>query len=60
MLFEWWRHVIFFFLGIIENLINFACALVHIYPRLDIQLPYWSSTLDRAKSRYLKRLKKNG
>lgn len=56
-MFEYRRHLIFFFLGIIENLINFTCSIIHIYPKVDFQFRYWESTSNIAKKRFLNKIK---
>jgi hypothetical protein len=54
------RFIIFFFLGIIENLINFIFSIIHIYPRVDIQYLFWNATNKAAKKKFLNKLKKHG
>tara|TARA_R110000868_G_scaffold13711_1_gene63537 strand:- start:12556 stop:12738 length:183 start_codon:yes stop_codon:yes gene_type:complete len=60
MFFEWRRHLVFFFLGIIENLVNFLGAFFHIYIKADFQFKYWESTKNKAKKNFLSKIKNNG
>lgn len=56
-MFEYLRLMIFFFLGIIENLINFSASVFHFYPRLDLQFRYFDATRGRAAVRWIQELK---
>jgi hypothetical protein len=56
-MFEYRRHLIFFFLGIIENIINFMFSVFHIYPKVDFQFKYWESTSKTAKKNFLNKIK---
>jgi len=56
----YFRFIIFFFLGIIENLINFLFSIIHIYPRVDIQFPFLQYSNKNAKKSFLNKLKNNG
>jgi len=57
-MFEYLRFIIFFFLGILENIINFMFSIIRVYPALDIQFKYWDFTMDSSKKRFLTKLKK--
>jgi hypothetical protein len=59
-MFQYKRHIIFFFLGIWENLINFMFSLFRIYPQLDFQFKYWNLTMEESKKRFLNNLKSDG
>jgi len=54
------RFIIFFFLGIIENLINFIFSIIHIYPKVDIQYIFWNYANNTLKKSFLNKLKTNG
>jgi hypothetical protein len=56
-MFGYKRHVIFFFFGIIENLINFTASLFCYYPRVDLQFKYFDATQVKAAGNFLKELK---
>lgn len=56
-MFQYKRHLIFFFLGIWENIINFMFSLAGIYPGYDFQFKYWTKTAEEAKKRFLDKLK---
>jgi hypothetical protein len=55
---EYIRFIIFFFLGIWENIINFIFSLIRVYPAIDIQFKYWGWTMDNSKKKFLNKLKK--
>ncbi len=59
-MFQYKRHLIFFFLGIWENIINFMFSIAGVYPGLDFQFKYWNSTMDKSKKDFLNKLKKDG
>jgi hypothetical protein len=55
------RYVIFFFLGIVENTINFVFSLFNMYPMVDLQYKYWDSALKNASMKsFMGSIKKNG
>jgi hypothetical protein len=54
---SYFRYIIYFLLGIIENTINFLFSIIHIYPKVDITYYFWDATNNWTKQRFLDSIK---